>query len=113
MPTSRPDWGPAPVYIPYIDPGVPLARAVRDSFDGYLYEYCETPKVILMQNHGLIALAKTASEVKNITAMCVKTAQVILSAYALGGPQFMSAEAVDRIHTRPDERYSRQELGSE
>ena len=84
--------GPAPVYIPYTDPGVPLARAVRDAIDRYLDEYRETPKVILMQNHGLFALGKTASEVENITAMYVKTARVILGAYALGGPHFMSAK---------------------
>jgi rhamnose utilization protein RhaD (predicted bifunctional aldolase and dehydrogenase) len=105
--------GPAPVYIPYTDPGVPLARAVRDGLNSYLDEYRENPKVILMQNHGLIVLGKTASEVENITAMYTKTAQVILGAYALGGPHFMSAEAVDRIHTRPDESYRRQEWGSE
>jgi rhamnose utilization protein RhaD (predicted bifunctional aldolase and dehydrogenase) len=103
--------GPAPVYIPYTDPGVPLACKVRDEIDRYLDEYRETPKVILMQNHGLIALGKTASEVENITAMFVKTARVILGVYALGGPHFMSAEAVARIHTRPDEQYRRQEWG--
>jgi rhamnose utilization protein RhaD (predicted bifunctional aldolase and dehydrogenase) len=101
--------GPAPVYIPYTDPGVPLARAVRDATQGYLDEYRETPKVILMQNHGLIALGRTASEVENITAMYVKTARVILGTYALGGPHFMSPQAVARIHTRPDEQYRRQE----
>jgi len=105
--------GPAPVYIPYTDPGVPLARRVRDEVNRYLDEYRETPKVILMQNHGLIALGKTASEVENVTAMYVKTARVILGAYALGGLHFMSAEAVARIHTRPDEQYRRQEWGSD
>lgn len=104
--------GQAPVYIPYTDPGVPLARKVHDEIDGYLDEYHQTPKVILMQNHGLIALGKTASEVENVTAMYVKAARVILGAYALGGPHFMSAEAVARIHTRPDEQYRRQEWGS-
>jgi rhamnose utilization protein RhaD (predicted bifunctional aldolase and dehydrogenase) len=104
--------GPAPVYIPYTDPGVPLARKVRDEINRYLDAYRETPKVILMQNHGLIALGKTPSEVENITAMYVKTARVILGAYALGGPHFMSPEAVARIHTRPDELYRRREWGS-
>ncbi|MBU0703823.1 MAG: aldolase, partial [Chloroflexi bacterium] len=80
--------------------------------DRYLDEYRETPKVILMQNHGLIALGKTASEVENITAMYVKTARVILGAYALGELHFMSSEAVARIHTRPDEQYRRREWGS-
>jgi rhamnose utilization protein RhaD (predicted bifunctional aldolase and dehydrogenase) len=104
--------GPAPVYVPYTDPGLPLARAVRDAINEYLEEYREVPKVILMQNHGLIALGKSASEVENITAMYVKTARVIIGAYALGGPHFMSPEAVARIHTRPDELYRRQEWGS-
>jgi rhamnose utilization protein RhaD (predicted bifunctional aldolase and dehydrogenase) len=104
--------GPAPVYIPYTDPGVPLARKVREEINQYLNEYRERPKVILMQNHGLIALGQTALEVQNITAMYVKTARVILGAYALGGVQAMSPEAVARIHTRPDEQYRRQEWGS-
>jgi rhamnose utilization protein RhaD (predicted bifunctional aldolase and dehydrogenase) len=104
--------GPAPVYIPYIDPGLPLARAVRDAIDYYLDEYKETPKVVLLQNHGLFALGRTASEVENITAMYVKTARVILGAYALGGPRFMTPQAVGRIHTRPDELYRRQEWDS-
>jgi rhamnose utilization protein RhaD (predicted bifunctional aldolase and dehydrogenase) len=104
--------GPAPVYIPYTDPGVPLARKVREEIDRYLDEYRERPKVILMQNHGLIALGQTALEVQNITAMYVKTARVILGAYALGRVQAMSPEAVARIHTRPDEQYRRQEWGS-
>jgi rhamnose utilization protein RhaD (predicted bifunctional aldolase and dehydrogenase) len=104
--------GPAPVYIPYVDPGVPLARKVRDEIERYLDEHGERPKVVLMQNHGLMALGETALEVENITAMYVKTARVILGAYALGGVHPMSPEAVARIHTRPDEQYRRHEWGS-
>jgi rhamnose utilization protein RhaD (predicted bifunctional aldolase and dehydrogenase) len=100
--------GPAPIYLPYTDPGVPLARAVRDSVEPYLDKYGEVPKVILMQNHGLIALGQTAAEVERITAMAVKAAQVLLGTYALGGPHFLSPETAARIHTRPDEQYRRQ-----
>ena len=103
--------GPAPVIVPYTDPGVPLARKIRDLIDEYLDEYCEAPKVILMQNHGLIALGHTAQQVENITAMAVKTARVLLGTYALGGPHFLTTEAVDRIHTRPDEAYRRGVIG--
>jgi len=99
--------GPASVYIPYTDPGVPLARKVRDSIDQYVDEYHEIPKVVLMQNHGLIALGRTVRQVEDITAMAVKAARVLIGAYALGGPRFMTVENVDRIHTRPDEAYRR------
>ena len=99
--------GPAPVYVPYTDPGLPLAHKVRNSIDQYVDEYHEIPKVVLMQNHGLIALGRAARQVEDITAMAVKTARVLLGAYALGGPHFLTAENVDRIHTRPDEAYRR------
>jgi len=102
--------GPAPAIVPYTDPGLPLARKVREVIACYLDDYGEPPKVILMQNHGLIALGRTAQEVENITAMAVKTARVLLGTYALGGPHFMSAEAAERIHTRPDEAYRRRKM---
>lgn len=104
--------GPAPAYVPYTDPGLPLARKVREVMTHYLEDYGEPPKVILMQNHGLIALGRSAAEVETITAMYVKTARVLLGTYALGGPHFMSAQDVQRIHTRPDETYRRQKLAS-
>lgn len=103
--------GPAPAYVPYTDPGLPLTRRVREVLIQHLEEYGEPPKVVLMQNHGLIALGRTPEEVENITAMCVKTARVLLGTYALGGPRFMSPRDVERIHTRPDEAYRRRKLG--
>jgi ribulose-5-phosphate 4-epimerase/fuculose-1-phosphate aldolase len=81
---------------------------VRDSISRYIDTHHEIPKVILMQNHGLIALGRTAQEVEDITGMAVKAARVLLGTYALGGPHFLTAESVARIHTRPDEAYRRQ-----
>jgi rhamnose utilization protein RhaD (predicted bifunctional aldolase and dehydrogenase) len=95
--------GRAPAFVPYADPGLPLARKVREALVRHLDDYGERPKVILIQNHGLIALGQTPTEVENITAMCVKTARVLVGTLALGGPHFMSAQEIERIHTRPDE----------
>ena len=103
--------GAAPVIVPYTDPGLPLARKVRDLINQYLDEYGEVPKVILMQNHGLIALGRSAQQVEDVTAMAVKTARVLLGAYTLGGPRFLTPVNVARIHTRPDELYRRKLLG--
>lgn len=102
--------GPAPAFVPYTDPGLPLARAVRQAIRDHLARYGRSPQVILMQNHGLVALGRTAGEVDQITAMCVKTARILLGTFALGGPQFLSEAAVERIDTRPDEQYRRQAL---
>ncbi|MEE8389273.1 MAG: class II aldolase/adducin family protein [Anaerolineae bacterium] len=105
--------GPASVYVPYTDPGLPLARKVRDLINQYIDEQGEIPQVILMQNHGLIALGRTAQQVENITAMAVKAARVLIGTCALGGPRFLPARNVERIHTRPDELYRRKLLGEQ
>ena len=103
--------GPASVYVPYTDPGLPLARKVRDLVDQYIDQKQEVPKTILMQNHGLIALGQTPREVEKITAMAVKAASVLQGTYAFGGPHFLSQQNVERIHTRPDEAYRRKGAG--
>jgi len=103
--------GPTSVYVPYTDPGIPLARRVRDLINQYVEEVHEVPQVILMQNHGMIALGRTAEQVESITAMAVKAARVLLGTYIMGGPHFLTASSVDRIHTRPDELYRRKLLG--
>jgi rhamnose utilization protein RhaD (predicted bifunctional aldolase and dehydrogenase) len=103
--------GPAPVLIPYIDPGLPLAREIARRINAYIDTYAERPRVILMQNHGVVVLGRTAEQVENITAMMVKTARVLLGAYAAGGPHFLTEDNVARIHSRPDEAYRRKLLG--
>ena len=102
--------GPAPAYVPYTDPGLPLARAVRDAFHQFQDAWGMSPKVVLMQNHGLIALGISPREVDNVTAMYVKTCRILAGSYAFGGPHFLTDEAVQRIHTRPDELYRRAQL---
>jgi rhamnose utilization protein RhaD (predicted bifunctional aldolase and dehydrogenase) len=99
--------GPESVFVPYTDPGLPLARAIRAEVRAYMDVYGEAPKVILLQNHGLIVLGSTAQEILNVTAMCVKAAGIFLGACAAGEPVFMSKADVMHIYKRPDEIYRR------
>lgn len=103
--------GIAPVVVPYTDPGIPLAHELSRRIDSFIERYQEHPRMIVIQNHGLIALGRTAEDVQAITAMAVKAANILLGAYAAGGPHFLSLEDVERIHTRPDEAYRRKLLG--
>ena len=105
--------GPAPAFVPYTDPGLPLALAIKSEILRYKTEYGRAPKVVLLQNHGLIALGKSAAEVLRITAMFVKTARIMLGAYTMGGPNFLSEADVARIDTRPDELYRRRMLAGD
>jgi rhamnose utilization protein RhaD (predicted bifunctional aldolase and dehydrogenase) len=99
--------GPESVFVPYVDPGLPLALEIRRQSQAYMEKYGEAPKVILLANHGLIALAQTPTEALNITAMCVKAANIFAGACAVGGPVFMSEADIMHIYKRPDEIYRR------
>jgi rhamnose utilization protein RhaD (predicted bifunctional aldolase and dehydrogenase) len=103
--------GPAPVWVPYVDPGQPLAREMKARVEAYIDENNAAPRVILMQNHGFIALGRSPEQVESATAMYVKTARILLGTYALGGPNFLTRENVDRIYTRPDEKYREKQIG--
>ena len=103
--------GIAPCFVEYTDPGIPLAKHLKRRVEEFHAEYGEWPKTILMQNHGLIAVGRSVKDVQAITMMYVKTARILLGTYALGGPNFLTAENVARIHTRPDEHYRQRQLG--
>jgi rhamnose utilization protein RhaD (predicted bifunctional aldolase and dehydrogenase) len=97
--------GIAPCYVPYVDPGPPLARASREAIREYIKTWGEPPKVVLLKNHGLFALGKNADEVERVTMMAVKVARALIGTYAMGGPNFLTEAQADRIRTRPDEHY--------
>ena len=102
--------GVAPIFVPYTDPGLPLAKAVHEGTHAYVDEFGERPRAILMQNHGLIAIGDSPKQCEAVTAMWVKVARVLLGAMCFGGPNFLTPEHVERIHTRPDEEYRRKML---
>jgi rhamnose utilization protein RhaD (predicted bifunctional aldolase and dehydrogenase) len=99
-----------PIFIDYVDPGLELARVIRARCYDYIDRHGVNPKVILIQNHGFIAVGKSAHEVEAVTIMGVKAAKVLAGTYQFGGPRFFSQENVDRIYTRPDEHYRRQQF---
>ncbi|GMV91008.1 MAG: hypothetical protein AMXMBFR82_07860 [Candidatus Hydrogenedentota bacterium] len=93
------------VWIPYVDPGLVLAREVKTRFEQYVEAEGVLPSAILMQNHGLITMGGSPKAVTSCTDMAEKSSQIIVGTYALGGPRFMEPHDVDRIFTRPDEHY--------
>jgi rhamnose utilization protein RhaD (predicted bifunctional aldolase and dehydrogenase) len=102
--------GPAPMFVKYTDPGLPLALEVHRQFLQYIDKYGDAPKEILLQNHGLIALGNSATEAENVTLMSVKAARILGQTYALGGPNFLSESDVMHLWRRPDEIERRAKL---
>jgi len=98
--------------VPYVDPGTPLARAIRESVDLFVEKENRAPRLILLRNHGLIATAATTGSVLAATLMAEKAAQIFVGATALGGAVPMAARNVARIDSRPDEHYRQRQLAS-
>lgn len=101
--------GVASVFIPRTDPGLVLARAIRREVNAFLTKHQRLPKMILMENHGVIALGASVASVIAAMLMIEKAAKVFVGAALLGGPMFLTDSEVARIAGRPDELY-RQKL---
>lgn len=100
------------VFVPYTDPGLRLARAIRAAVVSFVRRLGRPPRVILLQNHGFIALGPSPESVLATTLMGVKAAEIFSGAAAAAGrPRFLAAAHVRRIAGRPDEHYRQKVLG--
>jgi rhamnose utilization protein RhaD (predicted bifunctional aldolase and dehydrogenase) len=102
--------GPQSVFVPYVDPGLALAREIRDRTQSFVTKFNMVPRIILLQNHGLIALGSTPNAVLAATLMAAKAAEIFIGAAAIGGPNFMTDAQVARIASRADEAHRQKEL---
>ncbi len=100
------------VFVPYTDPGLKLAQAIRSAVVAFIKRLSCAPRVILLENHGLIALGSTPEAVLAATLMAAKAAEIFVGAMAASHkPRFLSAAQVARIAGRPDEHYRQNALG--
>ncbi len=96
--------------VPYLDPGLQLAVAVRKALHTFREEHGASPKVILLENHGPVVLAQSDREVLQTLLMLDKWARVLALTAAHGGPGYLAETNSDRIETRPDEHYRREAI---
>jgi rhamnose utilization protein RhaD (predicted bifunctional aldolase and dehydrogenase) len=96
--------GAASVFVPYADPGLPLAREIAERTKAFYQQNGQVPRLILLQNHGIIALGPTVNAVLACLLMANKAATIFMGAAAMGGPNFMTPQHVERIIGRSDAR---------
>lgn len=90
------------LYVPYAQPGIDLGRVFLHSLRDYWAAHHDLPSLILLGNHGIVALAENTEGIEAITEMAYKGAQVRLQALAAGGAKPLSAEAVKSYFERED-----------
>ncbi len=97
--------GPETVWVPYVDPGLPLAKAIRDATVAYIEKWQDFPRTILLGNHGLITLGTNLPQAKAAFQMGVKAGRAWTQALSMGWPNVLSSDSIARIAGRPDEHH--------
>ncbi len=98
--------GSVSLFVPYADPGLKLSQAIRRAVEAS----SARPRVILLENHGLITFGATPNAVRGAMLMADKAARIFMGAAAMGGPKFLPSDQVDHIANRLDEQYRRRAL---
>lgn len=96
-----------PLWVPYADPGIALGRQVVAGLRRHVGEYGEPPRLILLGNHGIVALGTSADDVRTVTTMAVKAARVRNLAVMLGQPAYLDGAGSRALADRPDEAHRR------
>ena len=99
------------VFVPYAEPGLGLSQAIRREVVSFVKRTGRDPKIILLQNHGIIAVGASPKAVLGSLLMAEKAAEIFVGAAALGGPVFLTSDQCERIAGRPDEHYRQIMLG--
>lgn len=92
-----------PAWVGYEEPGLALGRAVARSIAGHGDRYGAPPRLVLLGNHGLVALGRSSDEVEAVTTMAVKAARTRMIAHAVGTPRYLDVAGSDALAARPDE----------
>jgi NAD(P)-dependent dehydrogenase (short-subunit alcohol dehydrogenase family)/rhamnose utilization protein RhaD (predicted bifunctional aldolase and dehydrogenase) len=69
--TVRELFGDEALWVPYTDPGYRLAKLMEEKLRLYRAARRAEPRIIIMQNHGLVVAADSVAEVKAVTTRVV------------------------------------------
>ena len=94
--------------VPYATPGKPLRNAIKESIISFMSTERYFPKLILLQNHGIIVAGKSAKDCISSTLMCEKSAEVYIGARAMGSITYLTKEQIAEVDKSPDEKYRRE-----
>jgi ribulose-5-phosphate 4-epimerase/fuculose-1-phosphate aldolase len=89
------------ILIEYTHPGIELSDLIYEKLSQSNYDI----SLILLKNHGIIALGKDIDTCIIITEMCEKAAQIYVNAHTLSTPVFLTKEQIKLIQDDEHEKY--------
>lgn len=93
--------------VPYASPGKEILRLVEKYVSKFLDNEGYFPKLILLQNHGIITASTSKKNCVFSTLMCEKSAEIFIGAKLLGDVNYLTDQEVADVDTCPSENYRR------
>jgi ribulose-5-phosphate 4-epimerase/fuculose-1-phosphate aldolase len=93
--------------VPYAPPGEAILRLVEKHVSKFVDKEGYFPKLILLQNHGIITASSSMKDCAAATLMCEKSAEIFVGAHTLGGVHFLTPDQVADVDKCPNENYRR------
>jgi len=93
--------------VPYAPPGARLLKNVEEHVSNFVEVNGYFPKLILLENHGIITASPYQKDCASATLMCEKSADIFIGAKLLGGLNTLPEEEIDHLENCPGERYRR------
>jgi rhamnose utilization protein RhaD (predicted bifunctional aldolase and dehydrogenase) len=91
-----------PLFVPYAQPGIDLGRLFFQRLVNHVERSGQLPQLVLLANHGIVAIAPTAEGVEGLCEMAVKAAKVRRIAWSVGELTPLTDEAIDTFFGRDD-----------
>lgn len=97
--------GPKSCVIPYVQPGIKLKEIIKEKIENWVLLYNELPKLILLQNHGVITFGRSIDECIIKTEICEKSAEIFCGSQLLGEIKFLTENNIDELINDEKEKY--------
>jgi ribulose-5-phosphate 4-epimerase/fuculose-1-phosphate aldolase len=96
--------------VPYAKPGKELTEVIKSQVKKFINEEYYFPKIILLENHGVITCGNSITECIIATDICEKAATIFLGATALGNVRFLTNKEKIDLVMDDKEKYRQQQL---
>ena len=91
--------------IPYTMPGIKLCAQIGYSLNNFINMYKVFPKLILLENHGIICAGQSIAECLIATEICEKSAEIFLKSKTLGKLNTLRISDINEIENDQNEKY--------
>ena len=93
--------------VPYATPGRPLRDEIKKQVGYFVEEEGFFPKLILLENHGIITTGSSYKDCVASSLMCEKSAEIFFGARSLGQIQYLTKHQIMAVDKDPNEAYRR------